>query len=90
MVEDSTDNIGDMEDMCVGKRGLTTPSPPVVNKKRRVDKQVDNTEFVESDLMKSWKQVLGNPPPMGTTKVNYKQQYLKKILENRCNIRFRG
>lgn len=68
-----------MEDICgtsapdgmVGKRNHDTPSPPVVHKKRRVDKHVDDTEFVESDLTKSWKQVLGNPPAIGTTKVSY-------------------
>jgi len=70
VIEESTD-IPDMEDMVAGKRAhaQTAPSPPVVTKKRRVDRCVDNTEFVESDLLKSWKQVLGNPPSMGTTKV---------------------
>lgn len=44
-------------------------SPPTVIKKRKVSRGIENTEFVESDLLKSWKQVLGNPPGMGTTKV---------------------
>lgn len=67
VIEESTD-IADMEDITSGKRSHPAPSPPLVNKKRKVDKKVDNTEFLESDLMKSWKQVLGNPPAMGTTK----------------------
>lgn len=58
----------DIEDIGNKKRLLTTPSPPVVNKKRKVDKKVADSEFVESDLTKSWKAVLGNPPPQGETK----------------------
>lgn len=46
-----------------------TPSPPTITKKRKVDRGIDDTEFVESDLLKSWKQVLGSPPAMGTSKV---------------------
>ena len=71
IVEESLD-IADIEETgshTAGKRMHETPSPPTVTKKRKVDRGIENTEFVESDLLKSWKQVLGNPPAMGTTKV---------------------
>ena len=69
-IEEGSDII-DLEDIGKSKRTLTTPSPSVVNKKRKVDKKVGDTEFVESDLLKSWKEILGNPPPKGDNKVNY-------------------
>ena len=71
VIEESND-IADIEEIggaSSGKRAHTTPPAPTVTKKRKVDKHVENTEFVESDLLKSWKEVLGNPPSMGTTKV---------------------
>jgi len=72
IVEDSSCDIIDLEDIVAGKRGITTPSPPLVNKKRKVDKCVDGSEFLESDLLKSWKDVLGKPPPRGDTKTEQK------------------
>lgn len=79
IVEESLD-IADIEETgshTAGKRMHETPSPPTVTKKRKVDRGIENTEFVESDLLKSWKQVLGNPPAMGTTKVKkFSNQFL--------------
>ncbi|XP_065643489.1 DNA polymerase epsilon catalytic subunit A isoform X2 [Hydra vulgaris] len=60
-------SVTDLEDI-VGKRSLTSPSMPVVHKRRKVDKKVENSEFLESDLLKSWREVLGSPPSMGATK----------------------
>ena len=70
MIEEVADSatIGDLEDFG-GKRSLTSPNIPIVHKRRKVDKKVENSEFLESDLLKSWKEVLGNPPSMGITKV---------------------
>ena len=69
-VEDSCETV-DLEDIGQKKRALTSPSVPIVNvnKKRKVDKKVGDSEFTESDLLKSWKELLGNPPPRGETKV---------------------
>lgn len=63
-------DVVDVEDIVAGKRQRPTTSPPVINKKRKVDKKVGDSEFLESDLLKSWKEVLGNPPSMGTTRVS--------------------
>nr|XP_031835870.1 DNA polymerase epsilon catalytic subunit 1 [Nomia melanderi]XP_031835871.1 DNA polymerase epsilon catalytic subunit 1 [Nomia melanderi]XP_031835872.1 DNA polymerase epsilon catalytic subunit 1 [Nomia melanderi] len=52
----------DIEDLADGDQPFKRPIP-VVHKRKR---QLESEE--EEDKNKSWKEVLGSPPPMGTTK----------------------
>lgn len=64
-----TDNrINDIEDI-VGSKPSSSRKVPVVTvnkRKRRLDAEC---EFSEEDLNKYWREVLGNPPPYGSTEV---------------------
>lgn len=64
-------NIMDMEDIGVQqKRGADETSPVatvVLNKKRKTGNN-DGAEFSRKDLLKSWKDILGSPPPKGETR----------------------
>ena len=65
-----SNEVADLEDVASGKRPISNDQQSVaVAKKRRVDRKVGDSEFTEGDLLKSWKIVLGNPPPRGETKV---------------------
>ncbi|XP_030759546.1 DNA polymerase epsilon catalytic subunit A [Sitophilus oryzae] len=66
---EASSSIGDMED--IGSKqtspAFKTPTVATVNKKRKRGPDKDN-QFTEEELDKTWREVLGNPPPFGTTK----------------------
>lgn len=49
----------------------TTPTfkKPIATVSKRKRLPNSNNEFEDVDFSKSWKEVLGSPPPVGTTKV---------------------
>lgn len=55
----------DIEDF--GKRKSPSLNRPIVNVNKR---KRSEDEFSEEDLNKTWREVLGKPPPYGNTKVN--------------------
>lgn len=61
--EPSSSGSCDIEDLVDGEQQFKRPMP-VVNKRKRQY----SDENKEDDINKSWKEVLGSPPPMGTTK----------------------
>lgn len=60
----------DIEDFGVGKR--LQPTIPISTKRKRVptaeESQGDSQDVA---LTQSWREVLGPPPPLGTTKVSF-------------------
>ena len=62
--------VNDIEDLASHKRPRSSPSIPVSTKRRKLDgKQKVELEFTDEDLSKYWRDVLGDPPDMGSTKV---------------------
>lgn len=59
----SADDTPDMED--IGKRKSPVEKRPIanVNKRKRSE-----DEFTDDDLKKTWREVLGKPPPCGDTR----------------------
>ena len=62
----SAQTAGDIEDIAT-KTTTLRPSQPVASKRKR-DVMTSHIA-TEDELSKSWRQLLGDPPPMGTTKV---------------------
>lgn len=58
-------NLKDIED-TVPKNNIIAPVATVSKRKRKDDKE---SEFSEEDLNKTWREVLGNPPPLDNNKV---------------------
>lgn len=56
----------DIEDTCNQTPTFKKPIATVIKRKRAVN---SDNEFEDVDFNKSWKEVLGSPPPIGTTKV---------------------
>eukprot|EP00112_Aurelia_sp_Birch-Aquarium-sp1_P000107 Seg1008.10 transcript_id=Seg1008.10/GoldUCD/mRNA.D3Y31 product="DNA polymerase epsilon catalytic subunit A" protein_id=Seg1008.10/GoldUCD/D3Y31 len=66
---DSQGDIADIEEIGSGKRPRSSPNLPMSTKRRRLNaKNKDDSEFSEEDLAKPWRDVLGNPPQMGSSK----------------------
>lgn len=61
---ENSEKTNDIED--IGTIKSPTNKKPIanVNKRKRSD-----DEFTEEELNKSWREILGNPPAYGTTKV---------------------
>eukprot|EP00794_Sanderia_malayensis_P002850 gene2850-3296_t len=57
----------DIEDVAAQKRPRSSPNLPVATKRRKVDGKKD-AEFTDAELGKTWRDVLGNPPPMGSSR----------------------
>ena len=55
----------DIEDL--GQPKTLKPSKPVTNKRKRDG--AFSQAISEDELNKSWREILGDPPPMGETKV---------------------
>lgn len=61
--------IGDIEDFGAAK--TLQPSVPVANKRKRVPAAEESQQMSQYlELSQSWREILGPPPPLGTTKVN--------------------
>lgn len=76
--------LGDIEDVG-GNKTSPTFKRPVVNvtkRKRTADKE---NPFSETELDKTWREVLGNPPAWGSTKV---QIYALQHVVQRINQRY--
>uniref|UniRef100_A0A8C3L7G5 DNA polymerase epsilon catalytic subunit n=1 Tax=Chrysolophus pictus TaxID=9089 RepID=A0A8C3L7G5_CHRPC len=59
--------VGDIEDFGAAKR--LQPSVPIANKRKRVPTAEESQEMSQSlELSQSWREILGPPPSMGTTK----------------------
>lgn len=56
----------DIEESATNRSPTFRKPMVTVNKRKRGS---DKEEFQEEDLNKTWREVLGNPPPMGDTKV---------------------
>lgn len=56
----------DIEDIGNGQATFKKPLATVSKRKRPVN---SDNEFEDVDFNKSWKEVLGSPPPVGTTRV---------------------
>lgn len=64
--EDGTDShVVDIEDSAT-KSNFKPPVATVTKRKRGLDKE---SLYSENDLNQTWREVLGNPPPIGNTKV---------------------
>lgn len=64
----SSSQVGDIEDFGAAKR--LQPSVPIANKRKRVPTAEESQEMSQSlELSQSWREILGPPPSMGTTKV---------------------
>jgi len=60
--------IGDIEDFGAAK--TLRPSLPVANKRKRVPAAEESQQMSQYlELSQSWREILGPPPPLGTTKV---------------------
>lgn len=61
----------DIEDLAGSSSAVGTP--PVIISTSAKRKRTDDTasETRDAELTKSWREVLGNPPPVGNTKVEY-------------------
>uniref|UniRef100_A0A4W3JDP1 DNA polymerase epsilon catalytic subunit n=1 Tax=Callorhinchus milii TaxID=7868 RepID=A0A4W3JDP1_CALMI len=59
--------IGDMEDFGVPKRRVQ-PAIPISTKRRRGPTDESQEESQDLELTQSWREILGPPPPLGTTK----------------------
>lgn len=84
---DSIDNsVNDIEDIVNNKPSSShRVSVATVNKrKRRLDAE---SEFSEEELNKYWKEVLGNPPPYGSTEVS---SIHKMVVFCSCNKKMRS
>lgn len=57
----------DIEDIAGGSSDVRVPYS-TVNKRKRITLE-DEEDMMEEEAAKSWREVLGDPPPMGTTKV---------------------
>ena len=67
---DSQGDIADIEEIGSGKRPRSSPNLPMSTKRRRLNtRNKDESEFSEEDLAKPWRDVLGDPPQMGSSKV---------------------
>ncbi|KAG5892154.1 hypothetical protein JTB14_026392 [Gonioctena quinquepunctata] len=65
--QDKSDNIRDIEDITDGRaRDNTFKAPLAVVTKRKRGSDKEN-EFAEEDLNKTWREVLGKPPPFKET-----------------------
>ena len=58
----------DIEDACSTSRAPLRPKNVIVNKRPRDDELSNSVHPAEQDLSKSWRQVLGNPPPRSKVK----------------------
>lgn len=60
--------VGDIEDFGAAKS--LHPSVPIANKRKRVPTAEESQQMSQSlELSQSWREILGPPPSMGTTKV---------------------
>lgn len=60
--------VGDIEDFGAAKS--LHPSIPIANKRKRVPTAEESQQMSQSlELSQSWREILGPPPSMGTTKV---------------------
>ncbi|CAG9813248.1 unnamed protein product [Phaedon cochleariae] len=66
--QNQSGEINDIED--IAKKGSSSESSVAVVTKRKRGSDKEN-EFSKEDLNKSWRDVLGNPPPIGSTKEEY-------------------
>lgn len=64
--------IGDIEDF--GSAKTLQPLVPIANKRKRVPAAEESQQMSQYlELSQSWREILGPPPPLGTTKVGEKQ-----------------
>lgn len=72
IMEESTDSqaaIPDIEDM--GRQSKRPTGLTISNKRKRVESRPDSqNDSQNSELSQNWRDVLGPPPSMGSTKVN--------------------
>lgn len=61
-------HIGDIEDFGAAK--TLQPPVPITNKRKRVPAAEESQQMSQYlELSQSWREILGPPPPLGTTKV---------------------
>lgn len=61
--------VADMEDFGVPQRPLQ-PAIPISTKRKRLSQEAESqAESQELELTQSWREILGPPPPSGTTRV---------------------
>lgn len=71
----------DIEDFGAPQRPLQ-PAILISTKRKRSSQAEDSqTESQELELTQSWREILGPPPPMGTTQVLRLKEELSKITE---------
>ncbi|XP_067911587.1 DNA polymerase epsilon catalytic subunit A [Heterodontus francisci] len=67
IASDQQSEIGDLEDFGVSKRRVQ-PVIPVSTKRRRGFNEESQELSQDLELTQSWREILGPPPPLGTTK----------------------
>lgn len=69
----------DMEDFGIQKPSKSPPVRVATVTKRKRGTNSDE-EFTEDQLSKTWRDVLGNPPPLGKTKVDYDEHEFSVLM----------
>lgn len=60
--------MGDIED--IGGVKIPQPLVPITNKRKRIPAAEESQQLSQDlELSQSWREILGPPPPLGTTKV---------------------
>lgn len=74
-------DLNDIEDSISHKRPRSSPNIPISTKRRKLDgKRKAESEFTEDELTKHWKDVLGDPPEMGSTKVSFYIDWFRWVV----------
>lgn len=66
--ETPNSQVGDIEDFGAVK--IPQPLVPIANKRKRIPAAEESQQLSQDlELSQSWREILGPPPPLGTTKV---------------------
>ncbi len=74
-------SVTDIEDFASQKRPRSSPNVPITTKRRKLNsKKNAEAEFTDDELGRTWRDVLGSPPPLSAKKVIHINYELFKWL----------